>query len=54
MSLNYEQFIELTEMIAPLFPKLTSDEESDIPQTSTFIDLKISWNWREFSFIEVH
>ena len=41
MCMNYEQFIELTEMIALLFPKKISDEESDIRQTKTSINLKI-------------
>ena len=30
-----------------LIPKQTSDEESDVPQTKTCINLKISCNWRE-------
>ena len=41
LCMNYEQFIELTEMIALIFPKQISDEENDT-QTKTGINLKIS------------
>ena len=54
MRMNYEQFIELTEKIAHIcFQNGHSDEKSDMPQTKTCINLKISCNWREFSFIGV-
>ena len=35
------------------FQKGYSDEESDMSQTKTCINLKISRNWREFLFIGV-
>ena len=40
-------------MIAPIVSKKDSDEESDMPQTKTCINLKISRNWREFLFTGV-
>ena len=53
MCMHYEQFIELTGMIAPIAFKTEQLWGSNIPQTKTYINLKTSCNWREVFFIEV-
>ena len=51
MRVNHELFIEFSEKIVAIVSRNgNSDEESDMPQTKTCTNLKISCNYKELSF----